>query len=741
MPYYVDIDVKKDEQCVDSDSELADVYKEGLPSTSRGTGANNTRRVSPHTLLHDRDSGIEADAETELIYTMVFGLLAKASGLPAEFYVQLPRISAESGTILTKLRRINILLASIQQQTQRDVYHYIAGYRQLVDLAIQLKSTYQSEETLFTVFLRFLRKGSELLTFNLLRNALPQSIVDGMRQMHQRLQETMTLYAAWRDGDVTTEQLIARLSASKLLPEVVQSVLSTCGKLIELQQRLPLTITSGKGFLDWLRAVLTDDKAAALLTSVLPTEQQAVLRTILHAAHQADEIPSNTAPWHAWLTWLQQQASLPFTQAPLTMLKDRLLPTDSYLYSLAEQVDILHTFLLRHPLPDQSALLSWIASVMMDEQTYQCFAIFLPESARETLASGATLIDIANRYPVGSPILQQLAWIAETYNTPSPELQHLLTQLPADAFIDRCRQYIRRYAINPSTLDLLLALADPHITLHQKTGLLFQYLTGYVQPKQVLSAVIRRYVPGGELFVGIWTWYQQLPEQWTWAGALEQLATSLETAWPEQAAVARSLLNCTWQEVCRKALALMTTCSPEVKWIYLRYLELGMLWAAKELLMSSKETCSAEKLQHLSAAVKDYCKAHGLSYPLWLPTLLGELRLLLDLRPAITQLSRNRGWLAWLNGLFAVLEQHPRAAQLRQNLEQSIQDSLLAMLGENVSDVALEAMQIIASKMDKPLPNELDKFAPHADLAEECATLPSASSWRRSQSRQSRHHT
>jgi len=641
------------------------------------------------------------DAVSEFSHIILFSLLSEVSGLPQDFYRSLTQIVHTNDTIVKQLRALNSLLERVRQQTSGDLRSFIDSYLELVRQAMQLQQHYQTGNRGADNLPTFLNTLSERLNSDIIRSHLPESLVTQAGLMIKRSQAATSLLQDLAAGTVPADQFIAYIRRSELLPGSVQTMLDSVEKLIALHQHHPLPAENSLLRLDWLADILRDEQASSLLNDFLPAELSPVLLKVIAAAQQINSYWQNNASWSEWFSWLAENAVGLLNENDRTLLRAWLLAPESRLHQLLKTADTLSSLARTHPLPSREELPGWLLTILSDVNTHSVLKTFLPARASEMLEASAPLLRFVNRYPAGMPVSHQLSWVASEYRSPSPELQLLISQLPLDAFISQLRLQISEYVINPDILDFLLTLADPQTSVKEKSVMLFRQLSGFIDLQQAVRYVVRNYVPRGELMLGLWDWYQTLPEHLSWSETLSHLTTSLQQQWPQEAALMSSLVTGTWQEVGEKAFRLALECSPEVKWITLRYMELSILWAGRGLLTASDNMTREKALRDLSAAVHRYFSTLSVTVPQALPDILRELELLLTLRDDISNLPKDNGWLSWTGGLIEILERHPQANRLQNRIVEGVTDTVNSLLGENMAETSREIMQLLGSRFTR----------------------------------------
>lgn len=690
------------------------------------------------------------DAVSEFTHLLLFSLAAEVSGLPQEFYRGLTQIVGTNDTPVEQLKALNALLARIRPQTSAALRPFIDSYLVLVHQARQLQQQSQTNGVANNLP-TFLNALSALLDSPVVRAHLPDALVTQTMLMLKQAQAATRLLQELTAGRVPDGQLISHLRHSALLPESVQTLLDAVETLITLHQRHPLPAENNHSRFTWLVAVLQDAQAAALLSDILPAELAPILLKGLAAAQQITAHWQNNASWSEWVSWLAENAVGLLDEHDRALLREWLLVPESRLHQLLNTADALSLLARTHSLPTTETLTGWLLAILSDVNTHRVLKSFLPASAAAMLEASAPLLRLVNRYPASMPVSHQLSWITDEYRSPSPELRVLLAQLPLDTFISQLRQRISNSVINPDILDFLLILADPQTSLKEKSVLLSRQLTGFIDLPQAVRYAVRNYVPHGELMLGLWDWYQALPADLSWKETLSRLTASLQQHWPQEAALMQSLVSGSWQEVGEKAFRLALECSPEVKWIALRYMELSILWAGQRLLTASDAPTREIALRDLSATVQHYFSARSLTVPQALPDILRELEVLLTLRDDISRLPRDNGWLSWTGGLMEILERHPQASRLRNRVVQGVTDTINGLLGENMAETSREIMQLLGSKVTRPhaAGPSSTTTPPHTEHASHTATVPDAEqrehtspgAWFKPQPRQNPHHS
>jgi len=627
----------------------------------------------------------------EFVNIIIFKILSKVSGLSTDFYENLTKITQRKSSAYQKLNDIHLLLyfsrSEYGDKNNSDIGIFINNYYDLVDLGLKLQTS-QVGKGLNAHFLNFINKFDTVLGSDFVRQNMSSTLIVETQTLIRQIQSISTVIHDISADEPDMQRILQRIRDTELLPDSTLRMLQTFEVILVLYQRHPLTGENKKTWWDWFISILEDNNTAYLLNDYLSTELRSVLLNCIKT------LPEEPKSYSAWLVWLRERGQDFWQSNQWQALKYQLLSADSKINNLLQMAELTCKLSEQHPLPEKQEILRWLLDILLDKNTHRLLSPFLPDELLETLNTSAPILGLLQKYPVESSLQQQLSWVNNEYQHPSPGLQQLLSKLPVDSFFSQLKNKLSQDVINPRILDALLVLVNPDISLKQKSGQLFHQLTGFINLEQAIKLGIRQFAPGGGLMVDVWDWYWSLPPNLDWTGVFTRLTEHLKTGWQVEAELAESLIAGTWTQVGEKAFNLALKCEPKVRWIYLRYMELSILWAGQEFIRATGTESRKVAKQSLSGLIGSYFRLQGISLPITFSQMISELEVLLSLQVKISALPKEDGWLPWTMGLLGVLGEHPQAESLRSRLENAMRDTVGEVIGQEMTDSALEIIQL-----------------------------------------------
>ena len=709
--------IAKNPEELSSDDEVDTTYVQSESQFSDAGAASDPEQPSLPTPSAAPKVAGQSDALVELMHILIFQIPAKISGLPTSFYEKLASIANEDSEISVKLAALNRLLADIKPKIPKTLQQCVDIYLQLVQLAEKLQNTLPLEaQTSAERFSTFLQKGVELLELDIVRCAVPAEVADFIIGMHYRSQQAIQLYSDITDGDLSPTQLIDKLVSCALLPVSLQDLLEKSVILIKLYQKHPLTKISIDTVSNWLLALLKDAEALSLLDAILPAELRPLLLRVLEGARQANALRQHEVSCTEWLAWFGRLAIEILPASEHLLVEQKILSANSPLGQLLKGVEMLGAISQRHPLPDETSLVDWVMDVVVDKDVHTVLTQYLPAPAGQILSTSTTLISMVRTYPTASPVSTQLSWLLRQCKSPAPGVLALVDQTPVKGIADECQAYLGKHVIDPDMLKALLTLADPDLSMREKIAPLKAFLFNSLTVRRAVAAAVSATastvislvlpievnIPLGEILVSIFSFYETLPDNWTWSKAVRRFCRILKDYFPVHARILTRLSKKSWMEALKDIVQLVACCNPQLKWIYYRYLELGILWSAKQLIKDRKKnrgSRSKRLSRDLLTSVQRYCEVCGIPFPEWLTTMPGDFVALLSLRKDICELPRGDGLLNWLLGLLALLERHPRVQTFRKTFEQKLHEIFNDFLGNKLGGTAFDAMGLACAQL------------------------------------------
>jgi len=433
-------------------------------------------------------------------------------------------------------------------------------------------------------------------------------------------------------------------------------------------------------------------------------------RKVAHSLNIYQYLPS-TASWDEWLQILIDQAVLP---QPVQQWLSQFSALSKTLQGLKEE---FNTFNEQYPFPEEgdwTMHLDWLNKAMSDPKRAKQLQSYLPSEFTSAINLSIPLVYLARHFPVDGGLGKQINWIEQQISTPSPQLHQLMAQPAIDEIITSIRQQLNEKMAHPALFNALLELADPNRSLWSKTtniaSLFFTRNYLGVAISKALRFGINR-LPGGSLILGIWDWYQELPQGITWQDKLQLFTFELSeliqnnpehlrNLLPENilrsVGALSSLLNLpigkSWHEILQWASKKMRR-EAEYSWLYQRYIELSLAQGLYETLKQGNASQQESLLRKLADDLKHYLELRPGS-ELWeLLGLLPYLPLLSIIREEMTNMPPGKSLFARFTNLLMVIEQHPHPALIE------FKEVLESHVANYLSDSLMVGMDIIWSGM------------------------------------------
>jgi len=352
-----------------------------------------------------------------------------------------------------------------------------------------------------------------------------------------------------------------------------------------------------------------------------------------------------------------------------------------------------------YPLPaeeDWVGRVNWAQQVLNDPIIARQLKPYLPTTLAETVNISVPLIQLASGFPAGNSLAEQLVWTGQQVIAPSPELLRLITLPPFSEFVTSARKQLSDKIINPALFNTLLELAAPGPSLwHKSVKIISLFFPVDRLREAILSALrlgVRMWLPGGDLLINAWDWYQTLPEGLSWQDTLERFTADLQEAVYANPQMLREVLpdnilagaealselinlpsGKSWQEILHWASVCLGR-GKEYDWLYQRYVELSLARGVYEALKQGDINQREAVLRDIAESLKDYLALRSGSGLNELLDLLPYLPLLAEMREEITAMSGNDAWLGRATNILKVLEKHPHPTltELRMQLESQI---------------------------------------------------------------------
>lgn len=166
-------------------------------------------------------------------------------------------------------------------------------------------------------------------------------------------------------------------------------------------------------------------------------------------------------------------------------------------------------------------------------------------------------------------------------------------------------------------------------------------------------------------------------------------------------------VNSTWENTVHALLRYPIQTSPEIAWVYNRYLEFCLLWKVYHTFRCTEQTDTQTHLQKMATLLKSYTTSYGL-------TALDRLIDMLPLLPALSEASKE---LPSIQGSASLLEWASQLIDVLYNSDNSLmvqlRDRLAHLVGKWLSDAILASLP--TWEADKS--NEQDKDTVAIDMA------------------------
>jgi len=632
----------------------------------------------------------------EFIYTVIVQPLAKVSNLQEGFCESLKKIVQQEGVVNEKMKNIhlylNYFLNNKKNKIDSDTRWFLNGSLELIDLAGRLQYP-QSSTELYNNFKYFTSQLNILLISDFFKQNLLNDLSADNKIILKQAQSVIAIISEATADEPDIQHIIKRISNTELLPANFQATMQSFEILVKLYQMHSLPNVNNKGWKEWLIAVLNDNDTLFLLNDYVPKELRPIL---LICVEMMQQVPSS---FSKWLIWFKEHGSAFLQEEQWQQVNDWLSIFSSKITSLLEMAELMHNLFESHPLPKKDEVPGWLLNVLLDRNAHHLLKPFLSVELSAMLNVSSPFLSLLQQYPTKSSLQQQFSWAQNEYQHPSPELRQLLSQLPMDSFLAELKRELSQNVINPQILDALLILVNPGASLQDKSTQLFYQLTGFISLGQAIKFGFRQLAPSGDLMVDLWDWYWRLPSNLDWNGVFIEFSKLLEKQYTGAERLANSLIKGTWKEVGERAFDLAASHDPRVKYIYLRYMELCILWAAKEYRSASEPAKQELAQQNLCWAVENYFQRQGIPLPTTFSNIISGLKVLWLVQDEIRVLPTEGGWLPWMRALLEMLEKHTQANSLRNSLEKAVQETISDIIGQRMSEVALEIIHLSGKQL------------------------------------------